>query len=71
MRTVIGRSQDAADKLDIDRTLAHGGERVSRRHAEIVLRGADYFIRDLGSMNGTYIAGAASSGGPTLQIEGS
>ncbi len=63
MRTLIGRSHDAADKLDIDlKKLAHGGDRVSRRHAEIVLRGADYFIRDLGSLNGTYIAGRGRLG---------
>ena len=63
MRTVIGRSQNASDQLDIDlKKLAHGGERVSRRHAEIVLRGADYFIRDLGSLNGTYIAGRGKLG---------
>src|ERR1700678_606174 len=67
MRTVIGRSQDAADKLDIDlRKLAQGGERVSRRHAEIVLRGADYFIRDLGSLNGTYVAGRGKLGSDQL-----
>jgi len=63
MRTLIGRSQDATDKLDIDlRRLVHGGDRVSRRHAEIVLRGADYFIRDLGSLNGTYVAGRGKLG---------
>ncbi|MFZ0676145.1 protein kinase domain-containing protein [Candidatus Binatus sp.] len=63
MRTVIGRSKDATDKLDIDlKKLAHGGDRVSRRHAEIVLRGADYFIRDLGSLNGTYVAGRGKLG---------
>jgi serine/threonine protein kinase len=63
MRTLIGRSQDATDKLDIDlRKLVHGGDRVSRRHAEIVLRGADYFIRDLGSLNGTYVAGRGKLG---------
>jgi serine/threonine protein kinase len=63
MRTVIGRSLDASDKLDIDlKKLVHGGDRVSRRHAEIVLRGADYFIRDLGSLNGTYIAGRGKLG---------
>jgi serine/threonine protein kinase len=63
MRTVIGRSQDVADQLDIDlKKLVHGGDRVSRRHAEIVLRGADYFIRDLGSLNGTYIAGRGKLG---------
>src|SRR5229473_2925753 len=63
MRTLIGRSHDATDKLDIDlKPLAHGGERVSRRHAEIIKRGADYFIRDLGSLNGTYIAGRGKLG---------
>jgi serine/threonine protein kinase len=63
MRTLVGRSQDATDKLDIDlRKIAHGAERVSRHHAEIVLRGADYFIRDLGSLNGTYIAGRGKLG---------
>jgi hypothetical protein len=65
MRTVIGRSLNSGDRdqLDIDlRKLAHGGDRVSRRHAEIVLRGTDYFIRDLGSLNGTYIAGRGKLG---------
>lgn len=67
MRTLIGRSQDgtdvAADKLDIDlKQLARGAERVSRHHAEIIKRGADYFIRDLGSLNGTYIAGLGKLG---------
>jgi serine/threonine protein kinase len=62
-RTVIGRSKEPSDKLDIDlKKLAHGGDRVSRRHAEIVLRGADYFIRDLGSLNGTYVAGRGKLG---------
>ncbi|HYM03191.1 MAG TPA: FHA domain-containing serine/threonine-protein kinase [Stellaceae bacterium] len=57
-RTVVGRSHDSSDALDIDLiALARGAERVSRRHAEIIKRGADYFIRDLGSLNGTYIAG--------------
>jgi serine/threonine protein kinase len=63
MRTVIGRSKEPSDKLDIDlKRLAHGGDRVSRRHAEIVLRGSDYFIRDLGSLNGTYVAGRGKLG---------
>ena len=62
-RTVIGRSQDDADNLDIDlKDLAHGAERVSRHHAEIVKRGSDYFIRDLGSLNGTYIASRGKLG---------
>jgi serine/threonine protein kinase len=67
MRTLIGRSQDGtdvgADRLDIDlKRLARGAERVSRHHAEIIKRGADYFIRDLGSLNGTYIAGRGKLG---------
>ncbi len=63
MRTVIGRSKEPSDQLDIDlKKLANGADRVSRRHAEIVLRGADYFIRDLGSLNGTYVAGRGKLG---------
>ncbi len=71
-RTVIGRSQDGEpgkggvngnDRLDIDlKRLVRGSDRVSRRHAEIIQRGADYFIRDLGSLNGTYIAGRGKLG---------
>jgi serine/threonine protein kinase len=73
-RTLIGRSQAqdgeqgkeggiGNDPLDIDlKRLVRGGDRVSRRHAEIIQRGADYFIRDLGSLNGTYIAGRGKLG---------
>jgi len=62
-RVVIGRSENTDDGLDIDlAALKRGGERVSRKHAEIVRRGADYFIRDLGSLNGTYIAGRGRLG---------
>ena len=62
-RAVIGRSIEASDELDIDlKQLARGAERVSRRHAEIIQRGADFFIRDLGSTNGTYIAGRGKLG---------
>jgi serine/threonine protein kinase len=60
-RSVIGRSSDAsrgpAEQIDIDLAqLKRAVDRVSRRHAEIIRRGTDYFIRDLGSLNGTYIA---------------
>lgn len=62
-RTVIGRSQSASDALDIDLvTVKRGVDRVSRRHAEIIRRGDDFFIRDLGSMNGTFIAGRGKLG---------
>jgi serine/threonine protein kinase len=64
VHTTIGRAQNGqAAKPDIDlAALKRGAERVSNLHAEIVQRGADYFIRDLGSLNGTYIAGLGRLG---------
>jgi serine/threonine protein kinase len=63
VRAVIGRSLGPADAIDIDLSrLKRGIDRVSRRHAEIICRGTDYFIRDLGSLNGTYIAGRGRLG---------
>jgi serine/threonine protein kinase len=58
-RAVIGRALDATDVIDIDLAGLTGRnvDRISRRHAEIIRHGVDYFIRDLGSLNGTYIAG--------------
>lgn len=47
--TLVGRHPDSHVFLD-DVT-------VSRRHAEIVRRGTELFIRDLGSLNGTYVNG--------------
>ncbi len=47
LRTLIGRSPDCHVFLD-DVT-------VSRRHAEIVHENDDYEIRDLGSLNGTFV----------------
>ena len=47
LRTLIGRSPDCHVFLD-DVT-------VSRRHAEIVREGERYEIRDLGSLNGTFV----------------
>ena len=46
-RTLVGRSPECAIFLD-DVT-------VSRRHAEIVREGDTFTIRDLGSLNGTYV----------------
>ncbi len=58
VRAVIGRSNYPADEPDINLgRLKEGAERVSHRHAEILKRGADYYIRDLESLNGTYIVG--------------
>ena len=46
-RTLVGRSPECDIFLD-DVT-------VSRRHAEIVREGESFKIRDLGSLNGTYV----------------
>jgi pSer/pThr/pTyr-binding forkhead associated (FHA) protein len=46
-RTLIGRSPECDIFLD-DVT-------VSRRHAELVSEGGTFTIRDLGSLNGTYV----------------
>jgi len=60
---VVGRSNNPADRVNIDlSSLKRGCDRVSRRHAEILKRGPDYFIRDLGSLNGTYIGGRGRLG---------
>ena len=62
-RTVVGRSQNSSDALDIDlASVPRGTDRVSRRHAEIIRRGEEFFIRDLGSMNGTFIQGRGRLG---------
>ena len=60
---VIGRRSGPGDELDIDLSvLKIGGDRVSRRHAEILQRGEDYFVRDLGSLDGTFILGQGRLG---------
>ena len=63
VKMTIGRHLEPADQIDIDLgVLKIGGDRVSRRHAEIIKRGEDYFIRDLGSLNGTFILGQGRLG---------
>jgi len=64
-RTVAGRSVDTDIFLD-DVT-------VSRRHAEFVREGDDFLVRDVGSLNGTYvnrnrIDSAALRAGDEVQI---
>ncbi len=64
-RAVIGRVLDpSADApIDIDlNPLRQSSDRVSRRHAEIVKRGGAFFVRDLGSLNGTFIVGRGRLG---------
>ena len=39
-------------------------ERASRNHAEIVLEGGRYVLRDLGSSNGTYLNGVRCGSAP-------
>jgi len=61
-RTIVGRAL-GGEEPDIDLGALKGtADRVSRRHAEIIKHGADYFIRDLGSLNGTYITGRGRLG---------
>ncbi len=54
--TVAGRHPDADIFLD-DVT-------VSRRHAQITREGKAFSIRDLDSLNGTYLEGSRTAGGP-------
>ena len=53
----IGRLDPASGSFpDVDLT-SHGGQEggVSRRHANIIRRGSEVFIEDLGSINGTFL----------------
>ena len=62
-RIVIGRKVEGSNGIDVDLSrLPRGADRVSQRHAEIIKQGADYFIRDLGSLNGTYVGGRGRLG---------
>ena len=61
-RTIVGRAL-GGEEPDIDLGQLKGiADRVSRRHAEIIKHGTEYFIRDLGSLNGTYITGRGRLG---------
>jgi hypothetical protein len=60
-RLILGRADGAGVDIDLS-VLRRGAERISRRHAEIIKQGNDYFVRDLGSVNGTYIAGRGRLG---------
>ena len=58
---VIGRDEEAADVL-ID------NPSVSRRHAQIRKEGMGWVVEDLGSSNGTYLAGDKIQGAERLAI---
>jgi pSer/pThr/pTyr-binding forkhead associated (FHA) protein len=47
--SVITAGRDARSDIFLDDVT------VSRRHAEIYRRGPKYFVRDVGSLNGTYV----------------
>jgi serine phosphatase RsbU (regulator of sigma subunit) len=53
-RIVLGRQTDSAVCLE--------SQAVSRHHAQVLRIGADYFVEDLGSSNGTYVNGKRISG---------
>jgi DNA-binding NtrC family response regulator len=55
----IGRSRASTIYVD--------DERISRRHARIVRRGADVFAADLGSRNGTRVSGVPLAGEQRLR----
>ena len=55
---VIGRGVECLVRIDSDR--------VSRRHARLVVEGAHATIEDLGSKNGTYLDGRRITGSVTL-----
>lgn len=57
-RSTIGRSSDCEVALDV--------AAVSRRHAEVIRRGKEFVVEDLGSRNGTYINGQRIAGATPL-----
>ena len=48
-RAIIGRDQDADVMID--------EPSASRRHAQVEIRGGEFYLRDLGSTNGTFFDG--------------
>lgn len=59
--TVIGRHPDCQVQLD--------SNMVSRRHAQVVGQGEQYFVEDLGSGNGTFLNGKKIEGRTQLANE--
>ena len=81
---VVKRGPNAGSRFLLDADVTTAGRHpesdiflddvtVSRRHAEFVREGDGYLVRDVGSLNGTYlnrgrIDGAALAGGDEVQI---
>ena len=81
---VVKRGPQAGSRFALDTAITTAGRHpdsdifldditVSRRHAEIERRGGDYAVRDVGSLNGTYlnrerIEEASLANGDELQI---
>src|SRR5260370_5665352 len=59
---VIGR-----DRAHVNLVLDH--PRVSRRHAQVVVKGGQVSLRDLGSSNGTFVNGQRIDGYRVLQVD--
>jgi hypothetical protein len=62
-RVFVGRDAGACNMVVPDNSL-------SRRHAEVFYRGNQFFIRDLGSSNGTWVNNAAVDMNPVLLSPG-
>ena len=63
---VVKRGPNVGSRFSLDRDVVHAGRHpesdiflddvtVSRRHAEIVREENQYYVRDAGSLNGTYL----------------
>src|SRR3569833_522725 len=70
---VMGDPGDSTSTVSLGAVDAADGETVSRRHAEFFRRGAQFSVRDVGSLNGTYVIRerideAGLSGGDEVQI---
>lgn len=70
-RNVLGRTDRGSEIYpDIDISPLAGGTLISRRHAEIVHRDDDFFLRDLGSRLGTLVNGESTAGAERRLEEG-
>lgn len=54
-RTVVGRFDPAVGPIDVDLGPLPEGVYVSRKHAEVYFEDGKWFVRDLGSSNGTFV----------------